>query len=180
MAATHTLQARIIALSHWLDLQVRRLCTLLLLSTTLVLLVGLSLNVALRYLLQGGGLGWAAELPAFLFPWMIAAGIVMAVQQGVHISIDILSQRLSVKGRCALALGVNILIVIAYLVLFNVILTMMEIVSFERSPLLDLPLSWAYAALAFAALGTTLCSLTIALRIALQGQAGLPAALEEN
>ncbi|WP_368934465.1 TRAP transporter small permease [Alcaligenes faecalis] len=170
---------RLLAATHWLDRQIYRVCSALLLVTMLVLLVGLSLNVVLRYLLQGGGLGWVSEMPSYLFPWMIAAGIVMAAQQGAHIAIDILSQNLGHRARCALALSVNALIVVAYLVLFDVIVDMMEIVAFERSPLLDLPLSWAYAALAFAALGTAICSLLIGVRVVLQGEAGLPTSNKE-
>ena len=51
---------------------------------------------------------------------------------------------------------------------------MAEIASFERSPILQLPRNIGYYAIALAALLTALCSLTIAIRVALLGPEAAP------
>ncbi|MEI2417888.1 TRAP transporter small permease subunit [Orrella sp. JC864] len=144
------------------------------LSTTLVLLACLSVNVFVRYFNQAGGLSWVGELSAFLFPWMIAAGIVLGVQRGAHIAVDVLTAVLSERLRTAWAVCINLLVVATYLWLFGAVMNMMEVVSIETSPMLKLSAAWAYGALAYAALGTAACSLFIAVRVLLQGSTALP------
>lgn len=173
MSESHLLKRQALACSRRIDCGIRWLCNLIIGATVVVLLTGLAANVATRYLLQGGGIGWVSELPALLFPWMIAAGIVLGVQRGGHITIDLLASHLGARGRNALTAGVHLLLVAAYSVLFKVVIDMMEIVAIERSPMLDLPLSWSYAAIAFALLGIAVCSLLIALRAILEGGDGL-------
>jgi TRAP-type C4-dicarboxylate transport system permease small subunit len=68
-------------------------CQAIILVTTIVLLAVLGANVVARYTLGGGGLHWVSEVPEQLFPWLIAAGIVLAVQHGAHIAVDISSAR---------------------------------------------------------------------------------------
>ncbi|WP_197407981.1 TRAP transporter small permease [Lampropedia cohaerens] len=172
---------RLASASRCIDIAISGLCKLIIGSTIVVLLVGLACNVAVRYFLHGGSIDWVAELPALLFPWMIAAGIVLAVQNGGHINIDLAGHHLGARGRSALTALVHLLLVAAYVVLFKVIVEMMHIVAIERSPMLATPLSWPYAAIAFAACSTALCSLLIALRAVLEGGSGLaaPTAREE-
>lgn len=180
MSESKLLRRQAVACSRRIDGGIRMLCNLIVGVTVMALLAGLAANVAMRYLLQGGGIGWVSELPALLFPWMIAAGIVLAVQRGGHITIDLLASRLSAAGRSALTAGVHLLLVVAYLVLFKVVIDMMEIVAIERSAMLDLPLSWSYAAVAFALLGIAVCSMLIALRAILEGGDGLAIANTEE
>ncbi|VFR54524.1 TRAP-type C4-dicarboxylate transport system, small permease component [plant metagenome] len=144
------------------------------LAATLVLLVCLAINVFVRYFNDAGGLSWVGELSAFLFPWMIAGGIVLGVQRGAHIAVDVLTTLLPERLRLVWAIAINLLVVATYAWLFHAVVGMMDIVAIEISPMLNLSVSWAYAALAYAALGTAACSLFIALRVMVQGAAALP------
>ncbi|MDO4904912.1 MAG: TRAP transporter small permease subunit [Lautropia sp.] len=170
MSEAASFPARIVDLSLKLDALIKRVCQFLVLATTFVLLVGLACNVGMRYLFKGGGVGWMVEIPSLLFPWMIAGGIILAAQQGSHIAIDVLRDALPPAGRRILIIFVNLVLVVAYLSLFSVLGEMMEIVSIERSPLLDMPASWSYSALAFCVMGLAVCSLLIVLRTVLAGE----------
>lgn len=75
---------------------------------TLVTMFGAVLaNVILRYFF-GGGITWAAEIPAILFPWSIAGGMVMASAQGRNIAVDIIAGILPAPVCRILAIAVNL------------------------------------------------------------------------
>lgn len=158
----------IVAATLKVDACIRRISEVIVVATAGVMLITLAVNVLMRYLLDGGGVSWFAELPGLLFPWMIAAGIILAVQQGAHIAIDLLRDMLPAAGRRVLAVLVSLLLVLSWGILFSALLDMIEVVSIERSALLNVSASWPYSAMAFAAFCVAACSLTIALRIMLQ------------
>jgi TRAP-type C4-dicarboxylate transport system permease small subunit len=130
--------------------------------------------VVVRYVLAHGGVAWVSEIPEQLFPWLIAAGIVLAVQHGAHIAVDLLLQALGRNGRRFLIVAISLLLAAVYLVLLWVSLQVAEIAAFERSAILQLPRNIGYYAIASAALLTALCSLTIAIRVALLGPEAAP------
>jgi TRAP-type C4-dicarboxylate transport system permease small subunit len=150
------------------------LCKAVVLVTVILLLAVLGMNVVVRYVLAHGGVAWVSEIPEQLFPWLIAAGIVLAVQHGAHIAVDVLLQSLGRNGRRFLIVAINLIITVAYLILLRVSLQVAEIAAFERSPILQLPRNIGYYAIALAALLTALCSLTIAIRVALLGPEAAP------
>lgn len=159
---------KIVAMTLKVDFCIRRLSEVIVVTTAGVMLVTLAVNVLMRYLMDGGGISWFAELPSLLFPWMIAAGIILAVQQGAHIAIDLLRDMLPTAGKRVLAVLVNLLLVLSYGILFSALLDMIEIVSIERSALLNVSAAWPYSAMVFAAFCTALCCLMISLRIMLK------------
>lgn len=164
----------------WIDRILAGLSAFVILATTFVLLACLAANVFVRYFNHAGGISWVGELSVYLFPWMIAGGIVLGVQRGAHIVVDVYSARLSERWRCAFAVAVNLLVVGTYAWLFVAVRAMMELVSIETGPMLGLSLSWAYGALAYAAFGVAVCSLTIALRVLALGSGALPHADPEE
>jgi TRAP-type C4-dicarboxylate transport system permease small subunit len=166
--------SRVVAVADRIDRLVAMLCKAVVLVTVILLLAVLGTNVVVRYLLAHGGVAWVSEIPEQLFPWLIAAGIVLAVQHGAHIAVDILLQALGRNGRRFLIVAINLLITVAYLILLRVSLQVAEIAAFERSPILQLPRNIGYYAIALAALLTALCSLTIAIRVALLGPEAAP------
>jgi TRAP-type C4-dicarboxylate transport system permease small subunit len=166
--------SRVVAVADRIDRLVAMLCKAVVLVTVILLLAVLGINVVVRYLLAHGGVAWVSEIPEQLFPWLIAAGIVLAVQHGAHIAVDILLQALGRNGRRFLIVAINLLITVAYLILLRVSLQVAEIAAFERSPILQLPRNIGYYAIALAALLTALCSLTIAIRVALLGPEAAP------
>lgn len=166
--------SRVVAVTNGIDRLVAMLCKAVVLVTVIILLAVLGTNVVVRYLLAHGGVAWVIEIPEQLFPWLIAAGIVLAVQHGAHIAVDILLQSLGRNGRRFLIVAISLLITVAYLILLRVSLQVAEIAAFERSPILQLPRNIGYYAIALAALLTALCSLTIAIRVALLGPEAAP------
>jgi TRAP-type C4-dicarboxylate transport system permease small subunit len=165
---------RVVAAADAIDRLVAIISKAVVLVTVIILLAILGGNVVARYIFAHGGLAWVSEVPEQLFPWMIAAGIVLAVQHGAHIAVDLTLQALGRGGRRFLIVGINLLVAVTYLVLLRVSLDVAEIAAFERSPILGLPRSFGYYAMAAAALLTALCSLTITVRVALLGPEAAP------
>ncbi|MFC6671159.1 TRAP transporter small permease [Marinobacterium aestuariivivens] len=66
-------------------------------------------NVILRYFF-GSGITWAYEIPAILFPWGVAGGLVMATAQGRNITVDALVKVLPEPVRRLLAILINLFI----------------------------------------------------------------------
>lgn len=165
---------RVIAVADGVDRVIAVVCQAIILVTTVVLLAVLGANVVARYAVGGGGLHWVSEVPEQLFPWLIAAGIVLAVQHGAHIAVDIILGALGRQGRRLLIVAVNVLVAAAYVVLLMVALETAEIAAAERSAILGLPRSLGYYALSFGALLTAVCSVTVGLRVALLGPEAAP------
>jgi TRAP-type C4-dicarboxylate transport system permease small subunit len=165
---------RVIAVVDGVDRVIAVVCQAIILATTIVLLGVLGGNVVARYVLARGGLHWVSEIPELLFPWLIAAGIVLAVQHGAHIAVDLLLQSLGRQGRRVLLVAINLLVAAAYVVLLGVALQTAGIAAAERSPIFGLPRSIGYYALSFGALLTAWCSLSIGIRVALLGPEAAP------
>lgn len=170
----------LLMVSAKIDTAVARPCEVIVILTTVVLLVLLGANVAVRYAFQEGGIEWISEVPAQLFPWLIAAGVVLATQRGGHIAVDFAYNFLGDRGGCILAIFIQVLVAVSYAALFWVTWGVADIVSVERSPLLEISSSWGYYALMFAAAGTALSSLSILIRVILCGKDALPQANPEE
>lgn len=67
------------------------------------------LNVILRYFFAGG-ITWAYELPAILFPWCVAGGIVMAAAQGRNIAVDVIADLLPAPLSRLLSVAINLFV----------------------------------------------------------------------
>ena len=170
----------LVTIADGLERAIGALSSFMIVVTTVLLLVALASNVVVRYVFAGGGIPWVFELTEQVFPWMIAAGIVLAVQHGAHIAVDLLLSLLRSNAARILAVSIHLLVALAYVVLFFAVLRVADIVAIERSPILQLSRSWGYYALAFAAAGTALGSLIIALRVVMFGVDGLPKANPEE
>lgn len=158
-----------LAVARGLDRLVALFCRFVVLVTGIALTVILTANVAARYAFASGGLDAAAELPERLFPWFIVAGIALAAQSGGHMAIDWLTGMLARPGKRALLVVVNGIVLVAYLVLFRQALLVAEIASLERSPVLGLPNSHGYWAIALGSLCLSLVAASAMVRVALQG-----------
>ena len=172
---------RILPLVDRMDSAIERVSSLLIHLTTGILLVALTLNVLFRYILPGGGLNWIGELPEHLFPWMVAAGVVLASQHNSHISVDFVIGLLPDRMARLLAVAIQVLVAATYLIFSKVAWTVSRIVSVEYSSLLHISRSYAYYALLFLSAGVVLTSLSFTLRVCLFGLEGLPKPdVEEN
>ncbi len=175
-----TARVKLLGMAAAIDRVLAWICASIVMVTTVVLLVLLGANVVVRYVFEEGGIGWISEIPAQLFPWMIAAGIVLATQRGGHIAVDFAYKILGERSGLILAIFIQALVALSYGVLFVVAWNVADVVASEHSPLLGIPGSWGYYALMFAAAGTCLSSLTILLRVILCGLGALPQADPEE
>jgi TRAP-type C4-dicarboxylate transport system permease small subunit len=133
-------------LSRMLDRVIGLACQAVLYLTTGAIFVILSANVILRYT-TGTSLQWASEVPELLFPWLVVAGIVLAVQHGTHISVVLLTQRLPEAARRWVFAGGGLVVVALYLTLAWAALQLMPISADELSPMLQVPGSVTVSAL---------------------------------
>lgn len=153
---------------------VELVCRVALFVTGTALLLIMFSNVVARYALHSGGFSFAQELPERLFPWFIAAGVALATQHGGHMSVEWLLERSGHHARRLLILGGNLLVIIAYIVLAWQALLVAEIAAMERSPVLDLPNSHGYWAIAAACALLVVTTASISVRVALFGAEALP------
>lgn len=65
----------------------------------------LLVSVALRYI-RGSSLDFATELPAYLYPWIITGGVVVAMSLGGHIAVDFVLNRISPQSAQKVQVGV--------------------------------------------------------------------------
>lgn len=160
---------RILAVANGIDGLITRLCRLVVVGTGIALTAILTANVLARYVLASGGIDAAMELPERLFPWFIVAGMALAAQAGGHISVDWLLDRLGPGGRRRLLHLANGIVIVSYLVLCQQSLVVAEIAKAEHSPVLNLPNSHGYWAIALGCLLLALATACTSVRMALAG-----------
>src|SRR5512139_607461 len=158
-----------LAAANRLDGLITRLCRFVVLVTGIALTVILTGNVLARYLFAQGGIDAAMELPERLFPWFIVAGIALAAQAGGHMSVDWLLDRLNPSGRRWLLHLANATVIVSYVMLCQQSLVVAEIAKAERSPVLNLPNSHGYWAIALGCLLLVLATACSSVRLALTG-----------
>ncbi|WP_127754514.1 TRAP transporter small permease subunit [Devosia sp. 1566] len=162
------------------DRIVAGLCRVVVLVTAVVLTVVMTANVVARYLLTTGGFSFAQELPTLFFPWFIAAGIVLAAISGTHMAVEWIYGKLSSRGNQALFVAMSVMVSACFVILCWQALSVAEIASAERSPILRLPNSIGYYSVAVMAALVTVVTLTQALRVGLLGwEARQPANTED-
>lgn len=119
------------------------ICRTVLWASTSVTFVILCANTVLRYA-SGASLQWGNEVPELLFPWLVMAGVVLAAQQGAHITTSFLMERLP-AALCRPVTALSWLGVAAlYAVLCLATWRMLDIVHDEKSPILGVPGSVTY------------------------------------
>ena len=156
------------------------ICKSVVLSTGVVLLFAIIIGVIARYVIDVGGVDWAEELPKQLYSWFIMAGIVLALQHGNHIAVDLIYNFLPKTGRQVLIVCANLLICGAYVYLFTTALDVADIAAAEKNPMLGTPNSLPFYALAGGSLLTAVGALTIAIRVFLLGPDAKPQGAAEE
>ncbi|HHW76526.1 MAG TPA: TRAP transporter small permease [Xanthomonadaceae bacterium] len=158
------------ALDHWIG----TVCRGVVLSTGAALLVSIAIGVVARYVITVGGVDWAEEVPKQLFAWFIMSGVVLAVQGGNHIAVDLVMHYLSPGALRILVVLTNLLVCVAYVYLFGVAMEVAELAAAERNPVLGTPGSLPFYALAAGAVLTAVGSLSIAIRVWVLGADARP------
>jgi TRAP-type transport system small permease protein len=119
-------------------------CRAVLWLSTSVIFVILAGNTVLRYA-GGTSLQWGNEVPELLFPWLVMAGVVLAAQQGAHITTSFLMDALPLPWRRRVALLGWGLVAALYGTLSVATWGLLPVVHDEKSPILRLPGSLTYA-----------------------------------
>lgn len=93
---------------------------------------------------------WSEELARFLFVWVVFLGSALIMGESGHLAVQFLPDKL--KGT-ALGSVLDIVINAAGYVFIILLLTqgwkMTSIMTFQRAPGLDIPMSWVYAVIPF-------------------------------
>lgn len=158
-----------LAAASGIDRLITRLCRFIVLVTGIALTVILTGNVVARYVLASGGIDAAQELPELLFPWFIVAGIALAAQAGGHLGVDWLYDRLGPRGRVWFLHLVNAIVIASYLILCGQSLLLAESTWVQVSPVLKIPTSQGYMAVALGCLLLALAAACSSVRIASTG-----------
>jgi len=158
-----------LAAANGVDRFITRLCRFVVLVTGIALTAIVTCNVVARYIFASGGIDASQELPERLFPWFIAAGIALAAQAGGHMSVNWFLDRLNPRGRRWLLHLANVIVIFSYLVLCQQALILANIAKVEHSPVLNLPNSHGYWAVALVCLLLALSTACSSIRLALTG-----------
>ncbi len=127
-------------------LAIRRVMSALLVVLFAAMLGLVLLQIAGRYLFDFS-VGFATELSTYLQVWLVLFGAGVAVTRGHHIAIDILPSFLPLPIARALLLVIVALSVTFLAVLAVGTLPMMRIGQTQTSPVMQIPMSFAYVSM---------------------------------
>lgn len=110
--------------------------------------LALMADVVVRYF-STRGLGWPAEMPNILFPWLIMGGVVLAAHRGSHIAVPILLQAMN-RGVARITLVAMQLVIIATFAFLSwVAIDVIKITGNQLFPITRVPQLYAYSAMIF-------------------------------
>lgn len=106
----------------------------------------LAVQVLFRYALNNP-LSWSEELARYAFVWITFLGAAVAYRHRGHIVVDMMLHLIPVRARATLAWLVEILVTVTLVVLVRDGLRMVETTSNVRATMLQIPMSYIYAAI---------------------------------
>lgn len=152
---------------------IRRLAAAVAVAALLIVWALLLLSVGLRYL-TGSSMDFATELPSYLYPWIIAGGVVVAMSLGGHIAVDFLLARLGTGARRTVEVvvwgasaGLFALVTVLCVPLIGPLVE-------QVTPILGWPRMGSFAAFILMTLALTVQSLARAVHIARGGAESVP------
>jgi TRAP-type C4-dicarboxylate transport system permease small subunit len=123
----------------------------------LVIGVLLVIAVILRFVFNSS-LDYATEIPTFAFPWLIAGGVVAAMGRSGHLAVDFFVNKTGRTVQRYIDVVVWVLCTLALAYLLYISTLMVRPYSFQKSPILGLPMMWSYAAYIYMAANLTIQS----------------------
>lgn len=111
-----------------------------------LMVITLAVQVLFRYVLDNP-LSWSEELARYAFVWITFLGAAVAYRHRGHIVVDMMLHLIPVQMRAALAWVVEILVAVTLVVLVRDGLRMVETTSNVRATMLQIPMSYIYAAI---------------------------------
>ncbi len=143
---------------------VRYVASAIAVFSLVAIFLALMADVIVRYL-TNRGLGWPAEVPNLLFPWMVMGGIVLAAHRGAHIAVPILLSSLSRASARILLAAMQLLVFATFIFLSYIAIDVIQITGQQLFPVTGIPQFYAYAAMIFGFLGIAAMSLTTFVRV---------------
>jgi TRAP-type C4-dicarboxylate transport system permease small subunit len=111
-----------------------------------VMVAVLVLQVFFRFVMDDP-LAWSEELARYAFVWVTFLGAAVAFRHGSHIVVDTIVRMFPQGTQTALAWVVDLLVVAALLVLLVQGIGIVAVTADTVSTMLEVPMSWVYAAL---------------------------------
>lgn len=164
MAANLREAGRPASLIEWIDKAISVAATTLSIGALVTMFVALCAEVVVRYVTKTS-LGWPAELPNFMFPWLVMSGIVLAAQHGAHIAVTLILGKIGRGAQRILLLGMQVVIVVTFFYLAWIGLSVIEITGSEVYPVTGVSARWAYLALIVGFAGVGITALTTFARL---------------
>jgi TRAP-type C4-dicarboxylate transport system permease small subunit len=115
-------------------------------ALVVAILVTVLAQVVMRYVFARPN-PWTEELSRFSFIWLSLIGASLAVHRHAHFELDVVVRRASRAARQVVGLLVSALLVTMLVLLLILGTVLTSAARLERSPALDLPMVWVYAAL---------------------------------
>lgn len=164
MAANLREAGRPASFIEWVDKAISVAATTLSIGALVTMFVALCAEVVVRYVTKTS-LGWPAELPNFMFPWLVMSGIVLAAQHGAHIAVTLILGKIGRGAQKLLLLGMQIVIAMTFFYLAWIGLSVIEITGSEVYPVTGVSARWAYLALVVGFAGVGITALTTFARL---------------
>jgi len=150
----------------WIDRIVAYSAAILSMGALVILFMALMAEVVVRYFTTKG-LGWPAEMPNLLFPWLVMGGIVLAAQRGQHIAVSAGLLMLRRSHARLLLLAMQVLIAVTFIYLGQAGIAVIEITGSEKYPISGITARWAYLAVVAGFFGIALTAITTGVRVLL-------------
>ena len=130
-----------------------------------VMLVIIFAQVVTRYFF-GYTPEWSEELARFLFVWVVFLGSALIMGESGHLAVQFLPDKFKgTKFGTALDIIINLAGYVFIILLLTQGWKMTSIMTFQRAPGLDIPMSWVYAVIPFSCVLMLLYLLKDTLRI---------------
>lgn len=149
---------------EWVDRAITLAATTISITALVVMFAALCAEVVVRYVTKTS-LGWPAELPNFMFPWLVMSGIVLAAQHGAHISVTLVLGKIGRGAQRTLLLGMQVVAALTFFYLAWIGLAVLEITGSEVYPVTGVSARWAYLALVAGFAGVGITALTTFARL---------------
>ena len=111
-----------------------------------IMVAAVAVQVFFRFVI-GDPLSWTEELARYAFVWITFLGAAVAYRHRAHIVVDIMLHLVPTRARALLAWVVEGLVAVALVILIREGLRMVETTSNVRATMLQIPMSYIYAAI---------------------------------
>ena len=113
------------------------------------------IQVIFRYVFHNS-LTFSEELSRYLFVWTVFLGIPVVLRMGGHMAVGVITERISGKWLKILRIIANLLFLIFMFVIFQNGLLMSQKMVFQKSPAMQISMSYVYYAIPIGAMASVL------------------------